>query len=193
MSAPDERRRRERLAPASSVVGAGLTLFAATREWVVEVTARPAPLPEVRTGRTGAELMPWLVPLALVALAGAGAVLATRGVVRRGVGGVILAVGASAAAAGVWGATLPQAGASRLWPVLCGLGGLLTAGGGWLVAVRGRDWPSMGDRYERPVAGVAAGERTTAVVWDALDRGEDPTEDGDDLSAAERSPNRDRE
>ena len=60
------------------VAGAGLALATATRTWAVEVTLRPAPLPAVRETSTGATLLPWLPALALVGLAGAGALLATR-------------------------------------------------------------------------------------------------------------------
>jgi uncharacterized membrane protein (TIGR02234 family) len=61
--------------------------------------------------------------------------------------------------------------------------GLVAVVTGLLVVLRGRRWPGMGRRYERP--GRSAGppparERTdeerTADAWRALDRGEDPTE-----------------
>jgi uncharacterized membrane protein (TIGR02234 family) len=58
---------------------------------------------------------------------------------------------------------------------------VLAAAGGLLTALRGRDWPAMGARYERrsrqsaPAAGPIHGAGTVEA-WDALDRGEDPTE-----------------
>lgn len=159
--------------------GAGLALFAATRSWAVEVTVRPAPLSEVRVVRTGGDLVPWLPALAVVGLAGAGAVIATRGVARRLVGVLLLALGLGVAAGGGYGLALAAAAA---WPTLGVVGGLLVAAGGALTLARGKHWPTMGTRYERvavraPGPGGAASrdERSTRQAWDALDRGEDPT------------------
>ncbi|MGI5215156.1 Trp biosynthesis-associated membrane protein [Plantactinospora sp. CA-290183] len=168
------------------LAGAGLAVFAATRTWAVDLAARPAPLPPTRTVRTGADLLPWLPALALVGLAGAGAVLGTRGLGRRLVGGLLLLVGTGVAAGGAYGAFgADLAGAHRGWPLLCLLGGLLAGAAGLLTAVRGAAWPAMGARYERAPRGAAPpappadggrveGTRTRAA-WDALDRGEDPT------------------
>ncbi|MGN9775688.1 Trp biosynthesis-associated membrane protein [Micromonospora sp. H33] len=168
------------------VAGAGLAAWAATRTWAVELTPRPAPLPPVRDARTGADLLPWLPALALVALAGGGAVLATRGRVRRLLGGLLALLGVAVAAGGAYGLAAGFAGdVSRQWPLLSLVGGVLAAAGGLLTALRGRRWPAMGARYERrprPVAaarpqpGSVTGRRTTEA-WDALDRGEDPTRD----------------
>ncbi|MFF0230860.1 Trp biosynthesis-associated membrane protein [Micromonospora sp. NPDC005254] len=170
------------------LAGAGLALWAATRGWSVELTARPAPLPPVREARSGAALLPWLPALALVTLAGGGAVLATRGWVRRLLGVLLGVLGLAVAAGGGYGLVADLDGVvSRQWPALCLLGGLLAAvGGGW-TALRGDVWPAMGARYERPTwtvtesapttvapPGRMAGRRTTEA-WDALDRGEDPT------------------
>ncbi|MDG4782758.1 Trp biosynthesis-associated membrane protein [Micromonospora sp. WMMD961] len=175
------------------LAGAGLALWAATRSWSVELTVRPAPLPPLRDTRSGAGLLPWLPALAVVALAGGGAVLATRGRVRRVLGGLLGVLGLAVAAGGGYGVVADVGGSvSRQWPALCLLGGLAAAAGGWWTALRGGDWPAMGARYERPVrsgpetaSGPAgpegssaplAGRRTTQA-WDALDRGEDPTAD----------------
>ena len=84
---PMKRRPRRR---AACLAGAGLALYAATRIWSVAVTTRPG-LPDLRSTRTGAAAQPWLIALALVALAGTGALLATRGVLRRGLGGLLVA------------------------------------------------------------------------------------------------------
>ncbi|SCL18640.1 Tryptophan-associated transmembrane protein (Trp_oprn_chp) [Micromonospora pallida] len=171
------------------LAGAGLAVWAATRTWAVELTPRPAPLPALREARSGAALLPWLPALAVVALAGAGAVLATRGALRRLVGMLILLLGVAVAAGGGYALGAGFEGeVSRQWPALCLLGGVLaTAGGAWTV-LRGAAWPAMGARYERPARGAAgtpdeagsagAAARTqgrTADAWDALDRGEDPT------------------
>ncbi|WP_247685470.1 Trp biosynthesis-associated membrane protein [Micromonospora sp. C31] len=168
------------------VAGAGLALWASTRTWAVELTARPTPLPPVRDARTGAGLLPWLPALALVGLAGGGAVLATRGRARRLLGGLLCGLGVAVAAGGGYGLVAAFDGeVARHWPAICLLGGVLATAGGLLTALRGRRWPAMGARYERrpagdsaPAARGGAGRvtgRHTTEAWDALDRGEDPT------------------
>ncbi|MEU6075199.1 Trp biosynthesis-associated membrane protein [Micromonospora sp. NPDC047074] len=168
------------------LAGAGLALWASTRTWAVDLTARPAPLPPLRDARTGAGLLPWLPALALVGLAGGGAVLATRGRARRLLGGLLCGLGAAVAAGGGYGLVAAFDGAvSRHWAGLCLLGGVLAGAGGLLTALRGHRWPAMGARYERRARrdarpGVAGADgrvtgRHTTEAWDALDRGEDPT------------------
>jgi hypothetical protein len=51
---------------------------------------------------------------------------------------------------------------------------LLTAAG-LLVVVRGRSWAAMSTRYDAPAERSRHGE---ASLWEALDRGEDPTKAG---------------
>src|SRR5882757_2788757 len=84
------------------LAGAGLALYGATRVWSVQVTVRPG-LTSLRATTTGAAQAPWLIGLALVALAGAGALLATRGLVRRVLGGVLIITGAGLTAAAIAG------------------------------------------------------------------------------------------
>ncbi|GAB7037797.1 MULTISPECIES: Trp biosynthesis-associated membrane protein [Catenuloplanes] len=170
-------RRAFTLALLLCVAGAGLALYAVTRVWLVEVTERPAPLPPRSADRTGSDLLVWLQPLAVVALAGAGALIATRALVRRAIGGLVAALGLAIAAGA---ATELAAG---VWPALTSLGGAaVAAAGAWTVA-RGADWPSLGARYERPAAGrsepapAVNAPRGTRQAWDALDRGEDPTDE----------------
>ncbi|GAA1791975.1 Trp biosynthesis-associated membrane protein [Planosporangium flavigriseum] len=151
--------------------GAGLALLAAGRTWTHVTVVRPAPLPALNEAKTGAALLPWLSALALVALAGAGALLATRGLVRAAVGVLLVLSGFGLAA----GALSKLGVATPAWPVLTALGGLLVAGSGVLTMVYGRAWPGMSARYERP-AGTATAPRGEAQIWDALDRGEDPTQ-----------------
>lgn len=150
---------------------AGFVLFAASRGWVTTTVQRPAPMPAVQLVRTGAALAPWLPALALVALAGAGALFATRGLPRTVVGLVLLLCGSALAV----GAVIAAAdGATVLWPVGCALAGVVVATAGAQTVRCGRSWPSLGTRYERhPGTGRVA--VTDAQVWDALDRGVDPT------------------
>lgn len=172
-----------------SSAGAALALYAAGRTWSVDLTPRPAPLPTVRTVRSGTDLLPWLRALAIVGLAGAGAVLATRGPSRRLLGGLLVLVGLALAGGGLYAAVAVARGpAGPGGPLLCLLGGLVAAAGGLFTAARGHRWPGLGAGYERPhraapaavatdrngTAGPVTGPATTAA-WDALDRGEDPT------------------
>jgi uncharacterized membrane protein (TIGR02234 family) len=67
------------------------------------------------------------------------------------------------------------------WPVLAMAAGVLGVVVGGLVVVRGRGWPGMGRRYERPgTAATPSRPRTdedrAQDAWKALDRGEDPTD-----------------
>lgn len=195
-------RRSFGLALAGCLAGAGLALYAATRTWSLRVVDRPG-LPELRSATTGADRAPWLVGLALVALAGAGALLATRGLVRRLLGGLLALVGAGVAVAAIAaraGLDVGRAGGGgTFWPVACAIGGALIVGAGLAAARHGRSWPVMGSRYERSTApatpaepgdrsgplaasGLERGETRdqetrddTRAVWDALDRGDDPT------------------
>jgi hypothetical protein len=153
------------------LAGAGLALFAATRTWVVEVVNRPGPLPPIRTGRSGGDLLAWLPTLAVVGLAGAGALLATRAAARHVVGVLLMLVGLGIAA-GAWYAATAHDDVRPAWPVLCVVGGAVVAAVGVAAVVSGRRWPAMGGRYER-----AATRPADTSVWDALDRGEDPTAD----------------
>ena len=163
--------------------GAGLAGYAVTRTWSEIVTARPG-LSSLRDTRTGADGEPWVLGLALVALAGAGALLATRGLARRLLGGLLVLVGlgvVAGAVAGRAGLDVGTAGGgATVWPVVCVLGGLLIVLGGLWAARSGHRWPAMGARYERRPAAQPADADVdqrvdTRAAWDALDRGDDPT------------------
>jgi Tryptophan-associated transmembrane protein (Trp_oprn_chp) len=179
MTGPAPARRGLAYAVLLCLAGAGLALYAATRTWNVEVTLRPAPLPELRTAHRGAA---WLAPIAVAGLAAAGALLATRGTVRRAVGVLLVLIGAGLALGGGRGLV-----DGRLWPALCLVGGAAVAVAGALAVARGKTWPAMGARYERgrgrggdapsdrPVPAARDGSVASTQVWDALDRGEDPT------------------
>lgn len=164
-------------------VGAALSLLAASRTWTVEITRRSAPAAVLHTSRTGSSLVPWLTALSLVGLAGAGALLATRGRSRSLVGVVLLLSALGVLGGGAYGlATVAHL--TVIWPVLAIVGGLLSGYGGWEATFRSRSWPAMGGRYERPHAPRTPAEdqpqhtgpsRSDVAMWDALDRGEDPT------------------
>ena len=181
------RRRQLATSVASCAMGAALALLAATRTWTVQITRQDAPATVLRTPRTGSALEPWLTALALVALAGAGALLATRGRSRALVGGILVLSAFGVLAGGVDGlATVEHV--TLVWPVAAIVGALFIGYGGGLAALRGTGWPSMGSRYERPRAPRSPAEdqpqfigpsASDVAMWDALDRGEDPTRRGD--------------
>ncbi|MEG3637201.1 Trp biosynthesis-associated membrane protein [Micromonospora palythoicola] len=162
------------------LAGAGLALWAATRTWVVDVVGRSEPMLLVEE-RTGGQLLPWLPALALVGLAGGGAVLATRGRPRRVLGGLLTLLGLAVAAGGGYGLVGDLGDpVTWQWPALTLLGGLLAAVGGSSTMLRGHRWPAMGARYERRTSRPAGtsgpiGGAGTVEAWEALDRGEDPT------------------
>ena len=56
------------------------------------------------------------------------------------------------------------------------VGGLLLAMSGLLVTLRGRRWAALSSTYEAPAARAEAPPATDKGAWDALDRGEDPTD-----------------
>jgi hypothetical protein len=113
---------------------------------------------------TGSDRYPWLAALALVALAGGGALLATKGLVRTAIGGLLLFSGVGIVLAV---ALAVARDAAPFWPVVAALGGLAVFDAGWLTVYKGRSWASMGARYER-----ASREPN---MWDELDHGRDPT------------------
>jgi uncharacterized membrane protein (TIGR02234 family) len=92
------------------------------------------------------------------------------------------------------GASAAQLGPvdNTAWPYVTITGGVLVALSGVLTLVRGRSWSGLSSRYERqsaapaaavssakprsPVASAsAAAEPTSRDLWDALNRGTDPT------------------
>jgi len=123
---------------------------------------------------------PAATALALVTLAGAAVLLLVRPWARFVVGVLLAAIGLGMVAAFVNPVAEEfsyfgyEAGGQVIgpsaWAWLGGAGGLLVALGGAAVALRSRNWPTTGRRYDAP----AARPRPTNP-WDALDRGEDPT------------------
>jgi hypothetical protein len=153
----------------ATAVAAGLVLFAVSRTWVVEAVG-DRPLGMV-AHRTGGELTPALPALAIVALAGAGALVASRGWARAAVSVLLLLSGLGIAV--LAGAHLADLDGRRaVWPTLAFIGGGLITAAGVRALLCGRSYPSMGTRYER-----AAREPVEGDLWAAIDRGEDPTRD----------------
>jgi uncharacterized membrane protein (TIGR02234 family) len=202
-AAPRSGASRERVVVlAALVLGGALLLAAAGRSWAT-VRSRPAPgLPAVVDRVTGATLAPGVTAVGLLALAAVAGLLAVRGLARQLVGLVVLAAGVAALAYAVAGARATprtdgtvEAVSHGPWPWVAALGGALVAVAGALAVVHGRRWSALSGRYERSTAGAdRRGEQPAGggsphrppeggpsggkELWDALDRGEDPTERG---------------
>lgn len=187
------------------LIGAGAVLLLATRDWQTVRTPRPRPFPDDVLGLSGRTLDAAPTALALVALAGVVAVIATRGLARQIVGvlvtlsGLLLvwrcidaipAVSESRARALVHdkhprlvsaGAAAPQVTTHPVWAVLSVIAAVLVLLAGAAIAWRGSRWGAMSGRYEAPTRAVdddpeAARMRADASLWSALERGEDPTD-----------------
>lgn len=199
MSGAASSRRELGLAVLLCLAGSGLVLFAASRGWAqVPVTGRPV-LPDVVVAVRGRDLHPGLPAVALVGLAGVVALLATRRAGRvvvgvllllAGLGAVVLAAQVLTGGAGGAAATEPVREAGGVgfagppdltgWPLAAAVGGLLLALSGAVVAVRGPRWAALSRRYETPAVRAeqeapAPSEPNERELWEALDRGEDPT------------------
>ncbi|MGQ0630141.1 MAG: Trp biosynthesis-associated membrane protein [Sporichthyaceae bacterium] len=195
-------RREPLVALGGLLAGVALTTFAASRNWV-DGQAVAGEL-RVPLQVSGASLAPAVPTLALAALAGLLALVATRGVLRRVAAVLVAACGVGAALTAALkadpgdgeladrageaigtGTALAQVDVTG-WAWLAVLGGLSIGAAGLLAAVRVTGWPGMSARYNAPEATAAATEsapvreRTTAgdsalQTWRAMDRGEDPT------------------
>ena len=192
----------------------GLALSASAQPWAdVTITRRP-PLPPTEAVLTGSQAAPLVAAAGLLLLAAALAVIAVRGAGRVVVGLLVALAGGVLGWSGVRGVTgqldLAAADVSSSiglsgadvtadpvasWPALTLAAGVLGVLAGILVVLRGRGWPGMGRRYERPgqerpgqerpgqpVAAAPArparpetDEDRHQAAWKALDRGDDPT------------------
>jgi uncharacterized membrane protein (TIGR02234 family) len=185
-------RRELGLAVVGCLVGAALVLLAGGRSWVHFSVIQP-PLPAVHGVATGHRLAGATTSLGLVILAAAVALVATRRLGRQLAGVLVVAVGVTAVvlalhvavdpASSVNGAVATATGRRGIaattvsvtaWPWLAALGGMLATLIGAMTVAHGRRWPAMGRRYEVAPA-TAPTKRDETSMWDALDRGDDPT------------------
>jgi uncharacterized membrane protein (TIGR02234 family) len=188
-------RREVGLAVLLCLVGAFVVLVSAGRAWI-ELTVLSPLVDDRALPVTGAELSPGVRALGLVGLAGVVAVAATRRTGRVVVGLLLLLVGGAVVVLALdagsdafaraqdtvtvqeAGGTVSDASAGTVWPYACAAGGLLLGVAGLLVAVRGRRWAALSQRYEAPASRPAEApgpERAERALWESLDRGEDPT------------------
>lgn len=216
------------LALLAGAVGAALILLAARAQWAQAVFVPPKPLTPQVVGVTGNDLVPLAGALAIAALAGLAAVIATRRTLRRVAGALLAIFGAGAGAAvltTVTAATVLSVAASKVaspesaaasgaagsttsgsssggalvvsgsaghaimtgtpWHVAVLAGALLIFLAGLATALHGPDWPVMSSRYDAPDGhgparqqGGTARAVDSATMWESLNGGEDPTEDG---------------
>ena len=138
---------------------------------------------------TGQSMFPGAAAVGWACLAGVAGIFATRSWGRALVGVVIVIAGSVAAfvpvsfavapasavnsaASGIVGSPVQVSASVTAWWAAALLGGLCAVlCGAWTVG-RGRSWPTMGSRYERTPRRAAA-----VSPWDAMDKGEDPTDD----------------
>ena len=195
--APRSNRRELTLTVLIALLGGVIAWAAAGRPWAT-ATVGEAPN-TLKVAASGNDLSAGVTALGLTALAGGLALFATRRLARRLVGVLLIAAGIGAAvyAFGERGTShashvLADKAATKgfaagsvsvhtaSWWILAVLGGVLVALAGVSALVRGATWPGMSSRYENaasgPAAARAADTGSSKDLWDALDRGEDPTE-----------------
>lgn len=190
-------RRELTLTVLTALLGGVLAWAAAGRTWATG-TAGAAPN-TLKVAASGNDLSASVTALGLTALAGALALFATQRLWRRLVGVLLIAAGVGvavyafgergsahasrilatkAAAKGFASGSLGAHTAS--WWILAVVGGVLVVLAGVAALVRGAAWPGMSSRYEnaagKSAARAAADTGSSKDLWDALDRGEDPTE-----------------
>ncbi|MFN2517699.1 MAG: Trp biosynthesis-associated membrane protein [Jatrophihabitantaceae bacterium] len=187
------------------LLGSAAALLIANREWQTAVTSRSRPFADDVLPLTGYTLDSAPTALALVALSGVVAMLATGGIARRAVGGVLALTGgllvwrslgglgaidtararslleAKHSGVGVDPSVVPHLTVHPHWPVLSAACGLLVCVAGVAVAARGHRWAAMSTRYDAPSSARPPAPDTTtraradASMWADLDRGTDPT------------------
>jgi hypothetical protein len=185
-------RRELVLAVLLCLLGSGLVLFAVTRSWADLRPPSDLTIKRVADGASGTRIASSAQALGLLGLVAVPAIAATqrRGRVLTG----LLVVAAGGYVAVRVSTLLPDLGdrmracpssakcvpveldgTHPVWPVLAVLGGLLLVAGGLLVVVRSGRWAVMSAAYTVPSAQPVEEPVTDKGVWDALDRGHDPT------------------
>lgn len=173
------------------VVGAVLVLLASGRVWST-ATVRVPGASASQVSVAGHVVEPSLPALGIALLALAAGLIAARGALRRVVGLIIVVVGGTVLGVSIAGraavsaaltahelgdAGIPVHGSANAWWVVAVVGGLLAVLAGADAVARSRGWAAMGSKYEAPESArqTAAHSDPTQLVWEALDRGEDPT------------------
>ncbi|WP_194917028.1 TIGR02234 family membrane protein [Catenulispora rubra] len=190
-----------------ALLGGIIAWASAGRPWATGV-AGVAPN-TLKVTASGDDLSAGVTALGLTALAGALALFATQRLARRLVGVLLIAAGVGVAvyAFGEHGAShasrvLADKAAAKgyatrsmdahmaSWWILATVGGVLVVLAGVAAVVRGATWPGMSSRYENAASKTAARAADTGTakdLWDALDRGEDPTGPAEPAGATPRA------
>lgn len=184
---------KPRAALARAVIGCALggvlVVIAAGRVWSRATVSTPALGGRTHLAVTGHSVAPSLPALGIALIVLAAAVLATRRVLRRIVGVLIvfvsaLTIGVAVTARGdvsqalehkeVGAQGIAVHGSANGWWVLPLLGGIVAVAAGALTVARGERWAAMGTKYDAPSPSPVPAD-PAADAWAALDRGEDPT------------------
>jgi uncharacterized membrane protein (TIGR02234 family) len=182
-----------------ALLGGGLGLLAASRTWVLVRVDDPltSALTLQASGRVVAPVVP---ALALVALAGAVALLLARAIGRRVTGLLLVLAGAAVVAATASAATSPRAAVRDVvgqavgttgqhvstqvtgWPWLAAAAGVVVATSGALPVLLAGRWARSatsraGARFDSPARSDPPSDpaHDSFGTWDALSRGSDPT------------------
>lgn len=180
------------LAVIGYVVAGAVTLFSASQVWFVAQASSPN-MPMISVELSGRAVYPLIAGAGVLLLAAAVGIIALRGWWRSLVAIVvsvvcILALGdvitvanggtPTEAAATELGVSATRIEVSTWWLVaLCGL--VIGLASCLLAAIWGPKWHKLGSQYERQTTPTGAPITSSAGIWDALDRGEDPTADDD--------------
>jgi uncharacterized membrane protein (TIGR02234 family) len=122
--------RREYLAALLlGAAGAAVVLVAARQGWARVITIEPRPLPAVSVAVRGQDVLPAVGALGLAALAGLAAVLATRRLARRVVGGLLVVFGGAIIAVAAPPLTIARLRAAATHPATSVTGGSTVSGG----------------------------------------------------------------
>jgi uncharacterized membrane protein (TIGR02234 family) len=143
--------------------GAGLVFLGVRQGWAQVHTSAPRPLPGSNVTVTGQDLVPAASALAIAGLATLAAVIATRGLARRLAGGLLMLLGAGAAASVLW--PISEAAAIRAAAGSAGLNGLAGSGTGAGSVTAGGSGGSGGTA---PISGFLASVVMSGTVWRGL-------------------------
>ena len=178
-------RRELVLAIALCLVGSGVVLFAEGRAWIEWKDAESLTTSGVHLTLSGRHVRASAAALGWVGAAGAVAVVATRGLARVALGVLVALAGAGivlvdldwlagSTSAAIDGLRIAGPHKVLAWPIVSVLGGVAVLASGLLVVVRGHGWAGMSSTYDAP-GGDPEPDVTEKGVWDAFDRGDDPT------------------
>lgn len=190
-AAPPGRGRRPAPSPVGVLAGVALAaavqLLAAGQPWALgrERHAIGGAFVAVQVSRTGHAVSGAGTAAALLALAAVLAVIAVPPRLRTLVGLAVAAAGGYAAVTALANLSAPGL-AVTAWPAVAGVAGVAQLVAGLAMTWWSPRWRGLSQRYDRAGAGVAAVAEAKAVpqrsrgtdgvtLWDALDRGEDPT------------------